>query len=211
MSAVAVRSAADTQPGPSSQGTGALTHGKLVAGAGGTYLPIIPAGITPGGSDPGNPLEIPPPGADPQGMTCPVVHRFHVGRARRLVAGSSRCFPSSQRSRRTQRADTTALTLASAMRSPAAIPPGGNPAELPSEAPPPRPTSAGHVVAVTAFLRSRGTWVDAQPVAPYGGSCQGATFASALRTWRVMQPHRSRRPTCSARHRSRSGRISPRR
>src|ERR1700722_8312865 len=47
MSAITVTSVADVQPGPSSQGTGALTHGKLVAGAGGTYLPIVPAGITP--------------------------------------------------------------------------------------------------------------------------------------------------------------------
>src|ERR1035438_6906377 len=77
MSAGALRGGADgpgNPPGPSSQGTGALTHGKLVAGAGGTYLPIIPAGIAPGGSDPRNPLQIPPPGPNPQGMTCPNAH-----------------------------------------------------------------------------------------------------------------------------------------
>ena len=33
------------------------------------------------------------------------------------------------------------------------------------------------MIAVTAFLRTRGTWVDAQPVAPFGGSCRGATFS----------------------------------
>jgi hypothetical protein len=33
------------------------------------------------------------------------------------------------------------------------------------------------VIAVTALLRSRGTWQDAQPVAPFGGSCVGATFS----------------------------------
>jgi hypothetical protein len=58
-----------------------------------------------------------------------------------------------------------------------AIPPGGDPA---STAPGSLATAAnvgGHVIAVTAFLRTRGTWVDAHAVAPYGGSCQGATFS----------------------------------
>ena len=67
------------QPGPSSEGTGAVTHGKLVSGAGGTYLPILPADITPTGSDPRNPLGMPPPGPNPQGMTCPESLLFHVG------------------------------------------------------------------------------------------------------------------------------------
>src|ERR1017187_5566577 len=67
------------QPGPSSQGSGAVTHGRLVAGAGGTYLPIVPTGIVSGGPEPRNPLDIPPAGANPQGMTCPEVHRFHIG------------------------------------------------------------------------------------------------------------------------------------
>ncbi len=67
------------QPGPSSQGSGAVTHGRLVAGAGGTYLPIVPTGIVPSGPEPRNPLDIPPAGANPQGMTCPEVHRFHIG------------------------------------------------------------------------------------------------------------------------------------
>src|SRR4029077_10729805 len=53
--------------------------GRLVAGAGGTYLPIVPADIMPTGTDPTNPLLIPPPGADPQGMTCPETQLFHVG------------------------------------------------------------------------------------------------------------------------------------
>ena len=33
------------------------------------------------------------------------------------------------------------------------------------------------MIAVTAFLRKRGSWQDARPVAPFGGSCQGATFS----------------------------------
>ncbi len=65
-------------PAPSGAGTAALTHGKLVAGAGGTYLPITPTDI-PGGSDPRNPLGIPPQGPNPQGLSCPTTSLFHVG------------------------------------------------------------------------------------------------------------------------------------
>ena len=61
------------QPGPSSEGTGAVTHGKLVSGAGGTYLPILPADITPTGSDPRNPLGIAASGAEPAGHDVPGV------------------------------------------------------------------------------------------------------------------------------------------
>ena len=66
-------------PGPSSQGTGALTNGQLIAGAGGTYLPVTPGDIGSSGGDPRNPLAIPPPGPNPQGMSCPETHLFHVG------------------------------------------------------------------------------------------------------------------------------------
>ena len=58
-----------------------------------------------------------------------------------------------------------------------AIPSGGNAADT---APGSLATAAnvdGHVIAVTAFLRTRGSWVDAHTVAPFGGSCQGATFS----------------------------------
>ena len=67
-----------TQPGPSSQGIGAVTNGKLVAGAGGTYLPIIPTDITPARTETRNPLQVPPPGPNPQGMICPEANLFHV-------------------------------------------------------------------------------------------------------------------------------------
>ena len=53
----------------------------------------------------------------------------------------------------------------------AAIPRPSRPGSLATAA-----NVGGHIVAVTAFLSTRGTWEDAQPVAPYGGSCIGATF-----------------------------------
>jgi hypothetical protein len=58
-----------------------------------------------------------------------------------------------------------------------AIPAGGDAA---ATAPGSLATAAnvsGHIVEVTAFLRTRGMWQDAQPVAPFGGRCEGATFS----------------------------------
>ena len=166
------------QPGPSSQGTGALTHGKLVAGAGGTYFPIIPADITPVGSDPSNPLEIAPPGADPQGMMCPQSHLFHVGPGSPAPGGGIIAAVSIHPAFMRNAAGgydgfdaRFAYTMANA------IPAGGDAADT---APGSIATAAnvqGHVVAVTAFLGTRGTWQDAHATAPYGGSCQGATFS----------------------------------
>ncbi len=167
-----------SQPGPSSQGTSALTHGKLVAGAGGTYLPIIPTDIAPGGSDPRNPLEIPPPGVNPQGMTCPQSHLFHVGPGSPAPGGGIVAAISILPAFTKNAAggyDGADPRFAYAIAG--AIPPGGNAADT---APGSLATAAnvgGHIVAVTAFLRTRGSWVDAQPVAPFGGSCQGATFS----------------------------------
>jgi hypothetical protein len=184
MSAGALRGGADgpgNPPGPSSQGTGALTHGKLVAGAGGTYLPIIPAGIAPGGSDPRNPLQIPPPGADPQGMSCPEVHRFHVGPGSPSPGGGIVAALSILPTFTKNAAggyDGADPRFAYAVAG--AIPPGGNAADTAPGSLATAANVAGHVVAVTAFLRMRGTWVDAQPVAPYGGSCQGATFVFSV-------------------------------
>ena len=129
MSAVAVRSVADVQPGPSSQGTGALTHGKLVAGAGGTYLPIIPADITPGGTDPRNPLQIPPPGVNPQGMTARS-HLFHVGPGSpSRAAGSSRRSPSIPTFTKNAAGGYDGFDARFGYAVAGAIPPGGNPAD----------------------------------------------------------------------------------
>jgi hypothetical protein len=167
-----------SQPGPSSQGTGAVTHGKLVAGAGGTYLPIVPANITPSGPDTRNPLEIPPPGPNPQGMTCPNAHVFHVGPGSPSPAGGIVAAISIHPAFARNAAggyDGSEARFGYAV--PGAILPGGDAA---ATAPGSVATAAnvgGHVIAVTAFLRTRGSWQDAQPVAPFGGSCQGATFS----------------------------------
>jgi len=170
-----------TEPGPSSQGTGAVTHGKLVAGAGGTYFPIIPVNITPGGADQHNPLDTPPPGPDPQGMICPASHRFHVGAGSPspgggIVAAIS-ILPTFTRNA-AGGYDGADVRFGYAVA--AAIPAGGNPADTAPGSLATAANVAGHIVAVTAFLRTRGAWVDAQPTAPFGGSCQGAIFTFSV-------------------------------
>jgi hypothetical protein len=57
-----------------------------------------------------------------------------------------------------------------------AIPAGGDPTATSPGSLATEANVIGHVVAVTAFLRTRGSWEDAQPVAPFGGSCVGASF-----------------------------------
>jgi hypothetical protein len=167
-----------SQPGPSSQGTGAVTHGKLVAGAGGTYLPIIPADIIPTGANPRNPLQVPPPGPNPQGMTCPESHVFHV-RPGSPSPGGGIVAVIAIRPVFTRNAagGYDGIDTAFAYAVPGAIPPGGDPANTAPGSLATAANVAGHVIAVTAFLRTRGTWQDAQTVAPFGGSCQGATFS----------------------------------
>jgi hypothetical protein len=165
-------------PGPSSEGTGALTHGKLVTGAGGTYLPIIASDITPPSTDPPNPLDIPPSGTNPQGMTCPDSHLFHVGPGSPSPGGGVVAAISIHPWFTKNAAggyDGLEARFAYAVAD--AIPAGGDAA---ATAPGSLATAAnvgGHIVAVTAFLRTRGAWQDAEPVAPFGGSCLGATFS----------------------------------
>lgn len=164
-------------PGPSSAGSAALTHGKLVAGAGGTYLPITPSGIVPGGSDPRNPLEIPPKAPNPQGMSCPTTSLFHVGPGSPAPGGGVvaviAIHPGFTRNSGGGY-DGADSRFAYAQRD--AIPAGGDPTATSPGSIATEANVMGHVVVVTAFLRTRGTWEDAQPVAPYGGSCVGASF-----------------------------------
>jgi hypothetical protein len=170
-----------TAPGPSSQGTGAVTHGKLVAGPGGAYLPIIPANITPTGSDPRNPLEIPPPGANPQGMTCPQSELFHVGPGSPAPGGGIVAAISIHPAfTRNAAGGYDGFDARFSYAIPGAIPPGGNAAATAPGSLATAANAGGHVIAVTAFLRTRGSWQDARPVAPFGGSCQGATFSFSL-------------------------------
>jgi hypothetical protein len=164
-------------PGPSGAGSAALTHGKLVAGAGGTYLPIAPTGIVPGGSDPRNPLEIPPKGPNPQGMSCPTTSLFHVGPGSPAPGGGVvaviAIHPGFTRNAGGGY-DGVESRFGYAQRD--AIPAGGDPTATSPGSIATEANVIGRVVAVTAFLRTRGTWQDARPVAPYGGSCVGAVF-----------------------------------
>ncbi|HVC03964.1 MAG TPA: hypothetical protein VND88_04760 [Candidatus Acidoferrales bacterium] len=164
-------------PGPSGAGSAALTHGRLVTGAGGTYLPITPTDIVPDGSDPPNPLRIPPKGPNPQGMSCPTTSLFHVGPGSPAPGGGVvaviAIHPTFTRNAGGGY-DGSDARFAYTLRN--AIPAGGDPTATSPGSLATEANVIGHVVAVTAFLRTRGTWEDAQPVAPFGGSCVGASF-----------------------------------
>jgi hypothetical protein len=167
----------DTQPGPSSQGSGAVTHGRLVAGAGGTYLPIVPTGIVSTGSEPRNPLEIPPAGVNPQGLTCPQVHRFHSGPGSPSPGGGIVAAVSIHPAfvlNAQGGYDGVDPRFAYAVKG--AIPPGGDPTATAMGSPATAANVGGHLIAVTAIVLNLGIWQDARPVAPFGGSCQGAAF-----------------------------------
>jgi hypothetical protein len=169
-----------TAPGsaPSSLGGAAVTHGKLVAGAGGTYLPIIPTGIAPGGSDPPNPLGIPPHGPDPQGMSCPAANLFHLGPGSHGPGGGILAVIAIHPTFTLNTLggyDGYDAPFGYSVRD--AIPPGGDPSDTTLGSPATAANVAGHLIGVTALLRSRGTWQDAQSTAPYGGSCVGANFS----------------------------------
>jgi hypothetical protein len=179
MPARAAGGAGSTGPGPapSGAGTAALTHGKLVAGAGGTYLPITPTDIVPGGSDPRNPLEIPPQGPNPQGLSCPTTSLFHVGPGSPAPGGGVVAVIAIHPGfTRNSGGGYDGHDAGFAYAQQDAIPSGGDPTLVAPGSLATAANVAGRVVAVTAFLRTRGTWQDAQPVAPYGGSCVGASF-----------------------------------
>jgi hypothetical protein len=164
-------------PAPSSLGSGAITHGKLVAGAGGTYLPIMPTGVASSGSD-RNPLAIPPHGPDPQGMSCPTPNVFHIGPGAPGPGGGVIAVLAIHPGFTINKLggyDGADPPFGYAAVN--AIPPGGDPLAIAVGSPATAANVAGHVIAVPAFLRVRGTWHDAQSVAPFGGSCVGAIFS----------------------------------
>lgn len=175
--AIAAGGVGGSEPGPASEGTGALTHGRLVAGAGGTYLPIIPAGVIPMGPEPRNPLEIPPAGPNPQGMSCPASHRFHTGPGSPAPGGIVSVVTIHPAFSRNAAGGYDGFDARFAYAVPNAIPPGGDPTATSPGSPATAANVAGHLIAVTAFVLKRGTWQDAQPVAPFGGSCQGTMFS----------------------------------
>ncbi len=166
-----------SEPGPASEGTGALTHGRLVAGAGGTYLPIIPAGIAPSGPEPRNPLEIAPAGPNPQGLSCPAAHRFHTGPGSPTPGGIVSVVTIHPTFSRNAAGGYDGLDARFAYAVSNAIPPGGDPTATSPGSQATAANVAGHIIAVTAFVLKRGTWQDAQAVAPFGGSCQGTMFS----------------------------------
>jgi hypothetical protein len=169
-----------TTPGsaPSSLGSAAVTNGKLVAGAGGTYLPITPAGLNPTGGDTRSPLQVPPHGPDPQGMSCPAPNLFHLGPGSHGPGGGILAVIAIHPSFSLNKLggyDGYDAPFGYDVRD--AIPPGGDPTDNQPGMPATAANVVGHVIAVTALLRSRGTWQDAQRVAPFGGSCVGAMFS----------------------------------
>jgi hypothetical protein len=164
-------SASGPGPSPSSFGMGAVTHGKLVAGAGGTYLPITPSGVSSGGSET-NPLATPPPGPNPQGISCPAPTIFHIGPGGGVVA----VLAIHPRFTMNKLGGYDGVDAPFGYAAANAIPPGGDPLAIAVGSPATAANIGGQLVAVTAYLRVRGTWQDAQAVAPYGGSCVGAVF-----------------------------------
>jgi hypothetical protein len=164
-------------PSPSSDGSAALTHGKLVAGAGGTYLPITPTGIVPGGGD-RNPLTVPPHGPDPQGMSCPSPNLFHIGPGSPGPGGGVLAVVAIHPGFTMNKlGGYDGFEAHYGYAVPNAIPPGGDPSAIAPGSAATAANAGGHVIAVTAFLLKRGTWQDAQTTAPFGGSCVGATFS----------------------------------
>jgi hypothetical protein len=57
-----------------------------------------------------------------------------------------------------------------------AVPPGGDPNQAQIGKPATAATVPGHILGVSAWITTLGTWQDASPTPPYGGSCQGARF-----------------------------------
>ncbi len=164
-------------PLPSSLGSAAVTHGKLVAGAGGTYLPVTPSGAASSGSDT-NPLSTPPHGPDPQGMSCPAPNIFHIGPGSPGPGGGVIAVLAIHPSFTINKlGGYDGVDAPFGYAAVDAIPPGGDPLAIAVGSPATAANVGGHLVAVTAFLRVRGTWQDAHTVAPYGGSCVGAIFA----------------------------------
>ena len=97
-------------------------------------------------------------------MTCPDSHLFHVGPGSPSPGGGIVAAIAIHPAFRKNAAGgyDGFESRGSRTRSRGAIPPGGNAADT---APGSLATAAnvgGHVIAVTAFLRTRGTWQDAQ-------------------------------------------------
>jgi hypothetical protein len=171
----------DSQPTPPvSTGSAAILNSNLEAGAGGLYAPVGPGQTPPVAREPVNPLTIPPP-PNPQGKSCPQNTAFHVGPAPRgpgAPGGSIlrvlNIYPAFTRNAKGGYDGTDATFGYSKLN---AIPPGGDPNQTQIGALATAATVPGHILGVAAWITTLGTWQDASPTPPFGGSCQGAQFA----------------------------------
>jgi hypothetical protein len=139
----------NSQPHPPSDGSAALTDGNLVAGAGGTYTPIPPSTIKPGGNDPGAPTTAPPPYPAPNcpgGFSylqwSPGVYFYTI-------------WPSFTRS---QDGGYDGHDAWYGYDVPDAIQPGGNPAWTDDGYPATAANMAGHKIAVRMEIASTSAW-----------------------------------------------------
>jgi hypothetical protein len=165
---------------PTSTGSAAVLNSNLEAGAGGLYAPVGPGEAPTARQDPLNPLVIPPP-PNPEGKACPDNTAFHVrpaprgpGAPRGSILRVLTIYPSFTRNAKGGY-DGVDATFGYRQRN--AVPPGGDPNQTQIGAPATAATVPGHVLGVSAWITVLGTWQDASPVPPYGGSCQGAQFA----------------------------------
>ena len=137
------------QPQPASSATSALTNGHLMAGAEGTFTPITPNFLKPGGSDPGAPTSAPPPYPAPN---CPggfSYLRWSPG------AYFYTIWPSFMRSKDGGYDGHDAWY---GYDVPDAIQPGGNPALTDNGYPATAANMAGHAIAVTLEIASTSAW-----------------------------------------------------
>lgn len=169
-------------PAPSSSGYAALDNGALQAGAGGVYEPISPDNLAPAEADRANPMLIAPSGPNPQGEVCPSLSTVTIrvvgnqggrGLPPGSIAKTFNIYPYFTKNK-SGGYDGRDPAFGYNVRN--AIPAGGDPSNVSIDAPATAANMAGHVIAVPAYVETYGTWQDAQPTPPYGGSCQGASF-----------------------------------
>lgn len=162
-------------PKPISTGSAGILNANLEAGAGGLYAPIGPGEAPTPRQDPRNPLTVPPP-PNPQGKSCPDNTAFHVLPGPRGPGGIIRVLTIYPNFTRNARGGYDGSDAAFGYNQPNAVPPGGDPNKTQLGAKATAAALPGHVLGVSAWITTLGTWQDASPTPPYGGSCVGAQF-----------------------------------
>jgi hypothetical protein len=166
---------------PASQGQAGVSHGRLEAGAAGTYLPMTPDVFTSPRTDPRNPLYIAPTANNPQGQRCPnpadMQQQINSFPAPDVPGGhilhTLTLYPTFTRN---AQGGYDGHDATFGYEQPNAIPPGGDPSQNALGQLATENTIAGRIIAVDAYLLHWGTWQDAQPNPPYGGYCAGVGF-----------------------------------